>query len=258
VTTTPDQPQEPERGWEAPGGEQQAPREAENPAEEEQQYGRQQYEQQAQQQAPYQQYPYPQGGLQGAPPYGQTGQAGQYGQYDSAQYGGYQATPPPPPPAGYDYGYGYGGQPYGYPGGDLSPGMPPLADYGQRAGAFALDNGVAIVAGWITGATRSESVDLAFGLVGLAGIVWAVYNAVRAGRTGQSYGKRVMGIRLARLADGRPVGGGLGFFRLFFNWVLWLLCIVPGVLNLLAPLWDRRNQSWSDRIARSVVVKVPR
>jgi uncharacterized RDD family membrane protein YckC len=170
-----------------------------------------------------------------------------------------QDAPPPPPPPGHDYGYGYGSsygqQPYGFPASDLPPGMPPLADYGQRVGAFVLDNGVAIAAGWVTGTTRSDVADLVFGLVGLAGIVWAIYNAILAGRTGQSYGKRTMGIRLARYADGQPIGAGLGFFRLFFNWVLWLLCILPGVFNLLAPLWDRRNQTWSDRIAKSVVVK---
>jgi uncharacterized RDD family membrane protein YckC len=64
-----------------------------------------------------------------------------------------------------------------------------------------------------------------------------------------------MGIRLARFADGQPVGGGLGFLRLFLNWIFWLLCIIPGILNLLAPLWDGKNQTWSDKIAKSVVVK---
>lgn len=181
----------------------------------------------------------------------QYGQQPQYGtgtgQYPG-QYGPYQAPPPPPQ-------YGQYGQPYGYPASDLPPGMPPLADWGQRATAFILDNGVAIAAGWIAGGTRSATLDVVFGLLGLAGLVWAILNAIRAGREGQSYGKRVMGIRLARLADGQPIGAGLGFLRLFVNWILWVACIVPGVLNLLAPLWDRKNQTWSDKLAKSVVVK---
>jgi uncharacterized RDD family membrane protein YckC len=191
---------------------------------------------QAQQQSPYQ---------------GQTAyqQQGQYGaaQYGDVQYGSagpYQAAPPPP-----QY-----GQPYGYPG-ELPQGMPQLADWSQRATAFLLDNGVAIVAGWIAGGNVNNATDVAFGLVGLAGVVWAIVNAVRAGREGQSYGKRVMGIRLARLSDGQPIGGGLGFLRLFLNWIFWVACIVPGVLNLLWPLWDGRNQTWCDKIAKSVVVK---
>lgn len=195
-----------------------------------------------QQQSPYQQQqPYSPGGqyAPSAPPPPQYGQP-QYGQppYDQPQYGQPQY-----------------GQPYGYPPSDVPPGMPPLADWGQRATAFLLDNGVAIVAGWIAGGERSTSIEVIFGLIGLAGAVWAIANAVRAGRTGQSYGKRVMGIRLARLADGHPVGGGLGFLRLFLNWILWVACVIPGVLNLLWPLWDRKNQTWSDKIAKSVVVK---
>lgn len=198
------------------------------------QYGQQQY---GQQQPSY-------GGAQyGGTQYGGT----QYGgaQYSGGPYGGYQAAPPPP-----SYGQGYG-----YPGAGLPVGMPPLADWGQRAGAFALDNGVAIVAGWIAGATRNNTLDVVFGLISFFGLIWAIVNAVRAGRTGQSYGKRTLGIRLARFSDGQPVGAGLGFLRLFLNWVLWVACILPGVLNLLWPLWDGKRQTWSDKIARSVVVR---
>jgi uncharacterized RDD family membrane protein YckC len=190
-------------------------------------------EQPHQQQSPYQQQPQ----------YG-----GQYAGQQQAQFGTpgpYQTMPPPP---GYGQPYGYGAQP-------LPPGMPPLADWGQRATAFILDNGVAIVAGWIAGANINHSVDATLGLISLVGVVWAIINAVRAGRDGQSYGKKVMGIRLARLADGQPIGGGLGFLRLFLNWILWVACIVPGALNLLWPLWDSKNQTWSDKAAKSVVVK---
>lgn len=205
---------------------------------------------QAPQQSPYQQqHQYgqqpPQYGQQ--PPYGQQQQPQYSGseQYAGQYSGPYQAAPPPP-----QY-----GQPYGYPASDLPPGMPPLADWGQRATAFILDNGVAIVAGWIAGGTRSNTIDVVFGLVALAGLVWAVLNALRAGSSGQSYGKRVAGIRLARLADGQPIGAGRGFLRLFLNWILWVACLVPGVLNLLWPLWDRKHQTWSDKAAKSVVVK---
>ena len=191
--------------------------------------------------SPYAQQPPPQ---EQPPVYGQQQP---YGAQYSGTTGQYTAAPPPPP-------YGYG-QPYGYPDAGLPTGMPPLADYGQRAGAFALDNGLAIVAGWVTGTTRSHAVDIVFGLIGLVGIVWAVLNALRAGRSGQSYGKRTMGIRLARLADGQPVGAGIGFLRLFLDWILWVACVVPGVLNLLWPLWDRTNQTWADKLAKSVVVK---
>lgn len=203
------------------------------------------------QQSPYQQAQQP----QDQPAYGQRPYAQpQYGQqpgYGTAPQGGgsygdaYQAAPPPPP---YQ-------QPYGYPGAGLPVGMPPFADWGQRVGAFALDNGPAIVAGWIAGATRNLTVEVIFGIIGLLGLVWAIANALQAGRTGQSYGKRALGIRLARFADGQPVGAALGFLRLFLNWLFWVACLIPGILNFLWPLWDGKRQTWSDKIARSVVVR---
>jgi uncharacterized RDD family membrane protein YckC len=223
----------PQSGFTAPGGEQaqashqQSPYQQQAPYQQAPPYQQQPYQQQPQ----YQQYP-------AGPSAGQ-----QQTQYGSA--GPYQAAPPPP-----QY-----GQPYGYPGGGLPTGMPPLADWSQRAAAFILDNGLAIVGGWVAGGNVNDATDVVFGILGFVGVVWAIVNAIRAGRHGQSYGKRVMGIRLARLADGQPIGGGLGFLRLFLNWLLWVLCVVPGVLNLLWPLWDRKNQTWSDKLAKSVVVK---
>lgn len=211
-------------------------------------YGQQPQDQPGYGQPQYGQQPY--GQPQYGQPHGQTPYGQQQPSYSGAQYGGgaqggYQAAPPPPL---YEQGYGY-------PGGGLPPGMPPLADWGQRAGAFALDNGPTIVCGWVAGAARSNAVDVIFGILGFVGLIWAIANAVRAGRTGQSYGKRSLGIRLARFSDGQPVGAALGFLRLFLNWLFWVACIVPGVLNLLWPLWDSKHQTLVDKIARSVVVR---
>ena len=187
-------------------------------------------------QTPYDQPPYGQPGY-GQPPYGQQ----QYGQ------------PHPDQP---QYGYGYGqGQPYGMPGTALPIGMPPFAGWWERVAAFLLDNGIAIVGWSVEGSDISSATNIAFYVIGVAGLIWAIYNAVLAGRTGQSFGKRTVGIRLARFVDGQPVGGGYGFLRLFLNWLFSVLCFVPGILNYLWPLWDAKHQTWSDKIAKSVVVK---
>ena len=231
--------EQPQTGFIAPGGEQ--PQQQSPYQQAQQPYG----QQEPQPQQPYgqpQQQPYGQQQTYGGEQYAGA-QQGQYAPYGSP--GPYQAAPPPP---------GYG-QPYGYPEGAMPQGMPPLADWSQRATAFILDNGVAIAAGWIAGGDINHTIDVVLGLIAFAGVVWAIINAVRAGRDGQSYGKRVMGIRLARLADGQPIGAGLGFLRLFLNWILWVACVIPGALNLLWPLWDSKNQTWSDKIAKSVVVK---
>jgi uncharacterized RDD family membrane protein YckC len=160
----------------------------------------------------------------------------------------YPSAPPPP-----ESQYGYG-QPYPMPGGPPPVGMPPFAGWFQRVRAWLIDNFiVGFVFGFFVSLTNSRLIEAVGAVVAL---VWSVYNAVRAGRTGQSIGKRTVGIRLARQADGLPVGAGYGLLRWFLNLVFTWACVVPGLLNYLWPLWDRHSQTWSDKIAKSVVVKV--
>lgn len=177
----------------------------------------------------------------GQPPYGQaTGQGSPGG---DSPYGRYPSAPPPPGPSGSGYGEPTPGV----------AGMPPYAGWWQRVGASLLDNylvGLALelIVSW----SGSSALRTIGGLIALA---WALYNAYLAGKTGQSYGKRAIGIRLARMEDGLPVGGGYGLLRWLMNTVFWLLCVIPGVLNYLWPLWDAKHQTWSDKIANSVVVR---
>ncbi|HTJ71848.1 MAG TPA: RDD family protein [Actinospica sp.] len=189
-------------------------------------------------------------------PYGQ--QPGQFGQPAQPGYG---QQPPQDQPPGYGYppppGYQqYGGAPYGETG--MPSGMPPFATWGQRAGAWLIDNLPAVIGGWITDAAYynwGTGPRVIGWVIAVAGLVWAVYNAYLAGKTGQSTGKRMSGIRLARYADGQPVGAGYGILRLFMNAVFWAICVIPGILNYLWPLWDQKSQTWSDKIASSVVVR---
>jgi uncharacterized RDD family membrane protein YckC len=191
-------------------------------------------------------------------PYGQQTQQGQQGQ----QPPGYGYPPPPPPEYG-DAPYGnaqYGNAPYGSApyGTGQPPGMPPYAGWGQRVGAWLIDNIVAAIGislaeaayyDWGNGARAAAWVVL------VVGVAWSLYNAYQAGQTGQSTGKRTVGIRLARYADGQVVGPAFAFLRLFMNVVFWVICFIPGLLNYLWPLWDQKSQTWSDKIASSVVVR---
>lgn len=156
---------------------------------------------------------------------------------------------PPPPPNGPGYGYG---QPM--PGAAGMPvGMPPFAGWWSRVWAWLLDNFlVGFALGLIVSWSHSTALDTVTGLIAIA---WAIYNAYLAGTTGQSYGKRAAGIRLARLADGKPIGAGYALLRLLLDVVFWWLCLIPGALNYLWPLWDEKHQTWCDKIASSVVVK---
>jgi uncharacterized RDD family membrane protein YckC len=202
-------------------------------------YGQQPYGGQGAQQPPQQQ-PY------GQPqqPYGQP-----YGQQQTQQqYPGYGYPPPPPPE--------YGNAPYDAA--NRPVGMPPYARWGQRAGAWLIDNFVAVVGIWLTDAAYLDwgnGARAAGWVVAVLGVVWAIYNAYLAGKTGQSTGKRVAGIRLARYTDGQAVGPLYALLRLFMNVVFWAICVIPGVLNYLWPLWDQKSQTWCDKIASSVVVQ---
>ena len=216
-------------------------------------YGQPPTAQQVPQDAPYgQSYGQPGYGRQPSP-YGQ--QPG-YGQQQTQQQPGYGYPPPPPP--GYEnapYPGAYANAPYGA---GQPPGMPPYAGWGQRVGAWLIDN---IVAG--IGISMTEAAYYDWGnaaravawVVLIIGVVWSLYNAYLAGQTGQSTGKRILGIRLARYADGQVVGPAFALLRLFMNVVFWVICFIPGLLNYLWPLWDQKSQTWSDKIASSVVVR---
>ena len=208
------------------------------------------YGQQARQQPPPPQ--------QGA--YAGTTAAGQQAAYGAQGQGGGQGPqdqPPPgygypPPPPGYE---SYGSSPYGE---GHVPGMPPYASWGQRAGAWLIDNLVAVIGLSLLDASFYDwgrGVRVLFWIIAIAGVVWSVYNAYLAGQTGQSTGKRRLGIRLGRYVDGQVIGWPFGVLRLFMNAVFWAICFIPGVLNYLWPLWDQKSQTWSDKIASSVVVR---
>src|SRR6266545_2461442 len=70
------------------------------------------------------------------------------------------------------------------------------------------------------------------------------------GTTGQSWGKRVMHLRLVRMADGQPIGGGMAFVRDIAHTVDGLICYI----GYLMPLWDDRRQTVADKMLNTVVL----
>ena len=90
-------------------------------------------------------------------------------------------------------------------------------------------------------------------LLSLAALGWDVYNRwFLAGRTGQSFGKRVTRTWLVGAADGRPVGMLNAFLRD-------LLHVLDGMayVGYLWPLWDERRQTFADKVIDTVVVRTP-
>ena len=213
-------------------------------------------------QQPYGQQP---GQPYGQPGYGQQQPHGQpYGgqQYGQQQYGQYPAPP-------------YGSTAYGAPPG-YGPGLPPgveLASWGQRAVALLLDGlfggllaipSLVLIVIAAASADEDGSLDATSGtlltvgiLLGVAAVVVSIWNVGwRQGKHGWSWGKQVMRIKLVRLADGVPPGGGIGLGRYLVRQLLG--GVSAGIYTLLTylwPLWDERRQSLDDKIFSTLVVK---
>ncbi|HEU4998082.1 MAG TPA: RDD family protein [Lapillicoccus sp.] len=149
-----------------------------------------------------------------------------------------------PPPPGYGYppsaGYAYAPPPAYSPYATES-----YAPWASRVGAYLLDY-LLILPGWLLGVVMAV-VGYAL-MIGLT--IWNRY--VRAGRTGQSWGKKVLGIRLVRESDGQPIGAGMAYLRDLAH-------IVDGFfyLGYLWPLWDARRQTFADKICSTVILARP-
>ena len=115
--------------------------------------------------------------------------------------------------------------------------------------------------------TRSAAMIVALALCYIV-FVSAYFALSNGGAAGATVGKRLMRIRVADQHDGNPIGPGRAFLRWVLIGAFWIgaaggtvigvLLALPGLLNLLWPLWDPQRQAWHDKLANSVVVTAPR
>jgi uncharacterized RDD family membrane protein YckC len=135
------------------------------------------------------------------------------------------------------------------------------ASWSRRVGASLIDNlitaaplalgGLWIYLNrWNGQITDAEIVFLI--LLVLLSIGLGVYNRwVRSGRTGRSWGRQKLGIRLVGDATGGPIGGGRAFVRDLAHVVDSLVCN----LGYLFPLWDPKRQTLADKMTGTVVIE---
>lgn len=72
-------------------------------------------------------------------------------------------------------------------------------------------------------------------------------------KSGQTPGKKMMGIKVVRDTDGGPLTWGTAIIRLVGYWV-------SGLVFYLGYIWvfiDKRKRGWHDLIASTVVIKAP-
>lgn len=81
-------------------------------------------------------------------------------------------------------------------------------------------------------------------------LLWISYHTAFLGSTGQTPGKRFMGIRVTRTDGGR-----ISYWRAFARtWGYVLSSFL--YIGFLWAIWDRRKQAWHDKLADTVVVRV--
>ena len=188
----------------------------------------------------------------GQPGYGQP----QYGQPAYGQQPGYGQPGYGQP--GYDQPAGFGGSPYPNPFGG-APAASGYAPWGSRVGAALVDaiapTVVFMVLFFLLGSDSYGSTNFFGVLLYLAFIGFTIYNSCYLqGTTGQSIGKKVVGIKLLKEATGQPVGFGLAFGRQFAH----VLDSLPLYLGYLWPLWDDKRQTFADKVCATIVVPAQR
>jgi uncharacterized RDD family membrane protein YckC len=184
--------------------------------------------------------------------------------------------PPPAPPApGPEAPPGPGGQPsYGGPvppGGWEQPvGQPQwagaeLSGWWRRVGAYILDAIFTAILTWVGyGLVLAGSTGVGVTLIGIGVVVAFFYfplTMMREGEhNGQSFGKQLLGIRVAR-DTGEQVTFGWALLRQFvviyllFQVVGGFLAGIPWIIDVLWPLWDRENRALHDMIVSSHVLR---
>jgi uncharacterized RDD family membrane protein YckC len=143
-----------------------------------------------------------------------------------------------------------------------------MAEWWQRLVAFLLDLVILAVPDTVIVSVIARSAVSAGmnGPVSVTPRVWEAFGVafvlslgyfsfLDGGRSGQTVGKRAVGISVRDIDTGGPVGAGRAlvrrvfFFATYFGLILFLL-------NALSPLWDPRRRAWHDRIVRSCVVSL--
>lgn len=205
--------------------------------------------------------PPPGGGEGGQPPPGGGQQPPPYGGEQPPPYGGQQ------PPS---YGGGpYGAGPYGGGGGPADPlaGMPPLADSGKRTLARIIDLILVGIVVWlITWAfgvreyeVNSDRVEVgkSFAQSLIAAVLYIAYDTVLISRTGQTLGKKWLGMRVANLDNGSTPSVQTSLVRALVLWIPFAFCCAC-IWTAICGGWsffDRPyKQGLHDKAAKTVVV----
>jgi uncharacterized RDD family membrane protein YckC len=141
-------------------------------------------------------------------------------------------------------------------GGDFAAPTYDYAGWWVRVGAYLIDAlllfvGLVIVA--LIGGAISSTLGVILVIVWLAVYILGYWVYYEGSESGQTLGKRAVGIRV------RDAGGGRASYGQAFgrNIVARVIGFIPlvGLIDVLWPLWDDRKQCLHDKAASTIVVR---
>lgn len=145
--------------------------------------------------------------------------------------------------------------------------MPPLADSGRRTLARIIDMILVGIVVWLLSWAFNVqeyqvdgddvSVGKSFWQSLIAAVLYVGYDTYMTTKTGQTLGKRWLGMRVANLSDGATPSGQTSLIRALVLWIPFAFCCAC-VWTIIAGGWsffDRPyKQGLHDKAAKTVVV----
>ncbi|MEU9455227.1 RDD family protein [Streptomyces sp. NPDC048277] len=196
------------------------------------------------------------------PPSGQgEGQGSGSGSPYDTPYGGSQ-----PPPPSYGGPYGAAGGEGGFPADPLA-GMPPLADSGKRTLARIIDmilvGIVVVLLTWAFGVSEYQmhgnriSAGRSLAQSVIAAVLFVAYDTLLIAKTGQTLGKKWLGMRVANLDNGATPSAQTSLVRALVLWLPFAFCCAC-VWTIICGGWSffdkPYKQGLHDKAAKTVVV----
>lgn len=134
------------------------------------------------------------------------------------------------------------------------------ASFSRRVIASLIDGTILSIVSFVVGGLlavlfdSSDAVAVVSSIAALGLYFW--YYTHFYARSGQTPGKRVVGIRVIA-ADGSLLTGGKAFGRVLVYFIESLMIyFIVGILGFLWMLWDKDKQTWHDKIVKSYVIRV--
>lgn len=136
-----------------------------------------------------------------------------------------------------------------------------VSDWWPRVGAMLLDGVVLfvplVVLSVVIAVVMGDSIgSAAMRFVATLAVNGAYFGILNGTGSGQTLGNRAAGIAVRDVASDTEIGLGRGVLRWFVRFALYMFAVLPGLLNDLWPLWDRRRQTIADKAARSVMIRL--